>query len=339
MITTPCVIVINSYFVKKRALASGMCLSGAAVGSFTIPIFVEYIVRQYRFRGTMLIMGAILLHVCASSLLYTPDGKWRSKNTKKCKRMRSGSKAIIANGTIPPITLAGDKKQVSLNKVETIDGTNQTTALLGDKMRKDSLLVDRLRSQSLMGERCLTGPGIGKDMLLVPPSLRNSQHLSLRSRSRASSLTPSLQHVKMLSSSLSHSVNDVTTSSVFYQNDDDSSSDRGSDEADGKLTSSGKTRRSKLFKQIKKFLSNCLDFNLFKEWTFLVTVVAGSCVAGAFPHVYFFVPAFSQTMGFTKVDAAMLLSIASGVDLVSRISYGYFMDLGIIRRSYGLFIR
>ena len=60
------------YFDKRRGIANAFCLSGTAAGSFILPFLIEYLLDGYGFRGTMLILGACMLHILVSSALYRP---------------------------------------------------------------------------------------------------------------------------------------------------------------------------------------------------------------------------------------------------------------------------
>ncbi|KAI9555860.1 hypothetical protein GHT06_018377 [Daphnia sinensis] len=70
--TTPGIIMTSRYFNKRRALANGLCVSGTAVGSMLLPLLLEVLVPAYGFRGSILILGACMLHICLSAALYRP---------------------------------------------------------------------------------------------------------------------------------------------------------------------------------------------------------------------------------------------------------------------------
>lgn len=70
--TTPGIILVSQYFDKHRALANGICVSGTAAGSFVFPMLIEYLIGNFGFHGTLLILGGCMLHVCASASLYRP---------------------------------------------------------------------------------------------------------------------------------------------------------------------------------------------------------------------------------------------------------------------------
>ncbi|CAL1275601.1 unnamed protein product [Larinioides sclopetarius] len=62
-------VVVNQYFQKYRATASGIALSGACVGSLVFPIMIEAILDKYALMGGFLILGGIVMHVLPPALL------------------------------------------------------------------------------------------------------------------------------------------------------------------------------------------------------------------------------------------------------------------------------
>lgn len=70
--TTPGIILTARYFDQNRAKANAFCLSGTAAGSFVLPFFIEFCLGIYGFRGTVLILGGCMLHLCISASLYRP---------------------------------------------------------------------------------------------------------------------------------------------------------------------------------------------------------------------------------------------------------------------------
>jgi len=73
--TTPGIILVSQYFDKHRALANGICVSGTAAGSFVFPLLIEFLVKDFGFHGTILLLGGCMLHVCVSATLYRPLDK------------------------------------------------------------------------------------------------------------------------------------------------------------------------------------------------------------------------------------------------------------------------
>ncbi|XP_055328713.1 monocarboxylate transporter 12-like [Paramacrobiotus metropolitanus] len=69
---TPAVVAVGSYFEKRRALANGISLSGAAFGSITVPYLTSYLVKEFPVSGAILICGSIALNVCVAGALLRP---------------------------------------------------------------------------------------------------------------------------------------------------------------------------------------------------------------------------------------------------------------------------
>lgn len=108
--TTPGIIIVSMYFNKRRALANGICVSGTAAGSFVFPILIEYLIEKFGFHGTLLLLGAGMLHVCVSATLYRPyDENWATETIKSTKCENS------SNSTATNLTLLtacnGDAKR------------------------------------------------------------------------------------------------------------------------------------------------------------------------------------------------------------------------------------
>ncbi|XP_078483544.1 monocarboxylate transporter 14-like [Ciona intestinalis] len=68
----PAVIILSQYFKRRRALAVGIASSGIGVGSFIFPLILEYLQTEYTWRGAMLILSAIMAHLCAGAMLLLP---------------------------------------------------------------------------------------------------------------------------------------------------------------------------------------------------------------------------------------------------------------------------
>ncbi|OQR78597.1 monocarboxylate transporter 9-like [Tropilaelaps mercedesae] len=64
------VVFLQQYFVKMRGLALGMNYAGSTLAGFIFPLFVTYLMTEYGFRGTLLLLSALLLHICALCLMH-----------------------------------------------------------------------------------------------------------------------------------------------------------------------------------------------------------------------------------------------------------------------------
>lgn len=101
--TTPGIIIVSLYFNKRRALANGICVAGTAAGSFVFPMLIESLIRSFGFHGTLLILGAGMLHVCLSATLYRPlDTSITDESQPKSSKSEtscSSTQTTITNST------------------------------------------------------------------------------------------------------------------------------------------------------------------------------------------------------------------------------------------------
>jgi len=91
---------INSYFVSRRGVAMGLCQAGIGLGFIAVPYLIESMLRNYGFRGTMLLLGAISLNSIVGALLYQPV-EWHSFRLRLHKAIikedENGKCLVISN--------------------------------------------------------------------------------------------------------------------------------------------------------------------------------------------------------------------------------------------------
>ncbi|KAH3795789.1 hypothetical protein DPMN_149350 [Dreissena polymorpha] len=69
---TPSIVMVGTWFNRRRSLANGITVSGAGLGTFAFAPLLEALLREYRFSGTMLIMGGLMLNMSVCGLLLLP---------------------------------------------------------------------------------------------------------------------------------------------------------------------------------------------------------------------------------------------------------------------------
>ncbi|XP_021379012.1 monocarboxylate transporter 13-like [Mizuhopecten yessoensis] len=79
----PSIVIIGTYFDKRRALATGMAVCGAGVGAFAFAPLSEFLLETYGWRGTMWIMSAIVLNGVVCSAVYRPLETSFDRNVQK----------------------------------------------------------------------------------------------------------------------------------------------------------------------------------------------------------------------------------------------------------------
>ncbi|XP_075227171.1 uncharacterized protein LOC142327751 [Lycorma delicatula] len=72
MIYVPAVLTTGFYFEKWRALATGIAVCGSGIGTFVLAPFTTYLIREYGWRGAILIQGGLVLNCAVFGALFRP---------------------------------------------------------------------------------------------------------------------------------------------------------------------------------------------------------------------------------------------------------------------------
>ncbi|XP_010864008.2 monocarboxylate transporter 6 [Esox lucius] len=70
----PAVTILGHYFVRRRAFANAMSSTGTALGLCTLPLLANYLHTELGWRGSFLVLGAVLLNCCVCGAVMRPLG-------------------------------------------------------------------------------------------------------------------------------------------------------------------------------------------------------------------------------------------------------------------------
>ncbi|KAF5270912.1 hypothetical protein FQA39_LY08293 [Lamprigera yunnana] len=65
-------VAVNNYFTTRKSQAVGLSMAGTGVGQMLIPQVVRFLLDEYGFQGTTLILGALCLNGLPGALLFHP---------------------------------------------------------------------------------------------------------------------------------------------------------------------------------------------------------------------------------------------------------------------------
>jgi len=68
----PAVTILGHYFVRRRTFANAMSSTGTALGLCTLPLLGNYLHTELGWRGSFLVLGALLLNCCVCGALMRP---------------------------------------------------------------------------------------------------------------------------------------------------------------------------------------------------------------------------------------------------------------------------
>ena len=75
----PAVTILGHYFVRRRAFANAMSSTGTALGLCTLPLLGNYLHTELGWRGSFLVLGAVLLNCSVCGAVMRPVGPPRRR--------------------------------------------------------------------------------------------------------------------------------------------------------------------------------------------------------------------------------------------------------------------
>ncbi|XP_066299403.1 monocarboxylate transporter 12-like [Branchiostoma lanceolatum] len=69
---SPSLAMIGRYFDKRHATANGIAVCGAGVGIFALPPLFQFLIDEFGWRGSLVIVGGLLLNGCVCGALMRP---------------------------------------------------------------------------------------------------------------------------------------------------------------------------------------------------------------------------------------------------------------------------
>ena len=80
LIYLPSVVIVGVYF-ERRALTTGIAVCGSGVGTIVFAPLVDYLLKVYGWRSTLLIEAGLLLNCCVSAAFYLPPASLSSTSS------------------------------------------------------------------------------------------------------------------------------------------------------------------------------------------------------------------------------------------------------------------
>lgn len=112
-------VVINQYFQKYKATASGIALSGACVGSFAFPFIMEEILDKFGLSDGFLLICGIVMHVLPPALLlksppWIEDPEGYEKKRCALQNNKDMETKLDSNYKAPPSSYGNVKERIGI---------------------------------------------------------------------------------------------------------------------------------------------------------------------------------------------------------------------------------
>ena len=72
MMYLPSIVMVGYYFDKRRALATGIAVSGSGFGTFVFAPLVAYLLDEYTWKGANIIIAGIVFNGIVFGAIYRP---------------------------------------------------------------------------------------------------------------------------------------------------------------------------------------------------------------------------------------------------------------------------
>lgn len=331
LIYLPAIVSVTMYFEKKRSLATGIAVCGSGFGTFIFAPIITVLLREYGWRGSLVIIAGIVLECTIFGALFRP---LEYESTTEKNRSKIGNSEIHLKNTSAALDL--HISDVNLKHL----GSESTN-------------MHRPRSMGHFATPRTTFAEPNGN--IINGKLKNNKEVARLAASQPLLMTSMHHDAGRKYSSQSHLRGPIYKPDIFYQGSlmnipsyRSKLSLRASGE-DELLERRPPTRRySKVSEpeektticgivcspETKDTLREMLDFSLFKDVIFILFVVSNFLTSIGFNIPYVYIVSRARALDLTHNEASMLLSIIGVANTVGRIILGYISDKPWVNRLW-----
>lgn len=310
LIYLPAIVCVTIYFEKKRSLATGIAVCGSGFGTFIFAPIITFLVKEYGWRGSMLILAAGVLECVIFGAMFRP-----LESPKKTKRVNS---IVIEDNK-------EESMQLSVSEVkERPRSIGHFTIPRNIKFEENGNVPNKHQNHEI------------QRLTLSQPLLTSTTHDNRPLRSHHGS-----HH------SSHHERGMIYKPDIFYQKSLQSIPAESSDMLHRRMSSLMKIKRSQAeeegtkmcgcipcSKETKDTLKEMLDFSLFCDILFVLFTISNFLTSVGFNIPYVFMISQAKSLGMDGEEASLLLSVIGIANTIGRIVLGYFADKPWVNRLY-----
>lgn len=104
LIYLPAIVSVTTYFEKKRSLATGIAVCGSGLGTFLFAPIISKLLSEYGWRGSILIIGGIVLECILFGALFRPLENTKRDKVNKLKSSEAKVDLHISNHELDEMT-------------------------------------------------------------------------------------------------------------------------------------------------------------------------------------------------------------------------------------------
>ena len=84
-----CFIILVDFFDKRLGIATGLTMAGSGMGAFAFAPFTQFLITNFGWQDTMVILGSITLQCCVLGALLRPVEHFQKRNKKSTIEMQA----------------------------------------------------------------------------------------------------------------------------------------------------------------------------------------------------------------------------------------------------------
>ncbi|XP_018373733.1 PREDICTED: monocarboxylate transporter 1-like [Trachymyrmex cornetzi] len=346
----PTVYIVTQYFEKLRGMATGLCISGSAIGTIVLPPLLQHLLDRFGYRGAVLIMGAITLNTLVCGLLYHPVEQHMKivplddgiDNGALTLDESIGEKQELAEkmgedakfGDDEPIRkfsdLSHNQHNVVLEITEKASCKPEKASCKPEKAScKPEKKLDYKTNDTVVGLRydvirdeipCENTPDANEFRMKIRPNQEDDDDLNSDTQNLSRRGSAGIEKdVKSQLDSLKIRKNPKEDSRVYDE-------ELKRDDACSKSTKTPKRHDDKK--------TPFFDLSVLRDPIYLVILISNSTSAISNTNFMILLPSYAIAEGFDKNSSALLLSIVSALDLIGRIGGASLSDIDFVPKYY-----
>ncbi|KAI4466211.1 monocarboxylate transporter [Holotrichia oblita] len=330
LIYLPAIVSVTMYFEKKRSLATGIAVCGSGFGTFIFAPIITVLLREYGWRGSMMIISGIVLECMIFGALFRP---LEYESTEK-KHLKPDNSEIHLKNTSAALDL--HISDVNLKHLVSESTNMHRPRSMGHFTAPRTTFVEP--NGNIMNGKLKDNKDVARLAASQPLLMTSMHHDTGRKYSSQSHLRgPIYKPDIFYQGSLMNIPSYRSKLSLRASGEDELLERKPLPRRYSKASEEGeKTTICGIVcsPETKDTLREMLDFSLFKDVIFLIFVLSNFLTSIGFNIPYVYIVSRARSLDLTHNEASMLLSIIGVANTIGRIILGYISDKPWVNRLW-----
>lgn len=336
LIYLPAIVSVTCYFEKYRSLATGIAVCGSGLGTFIFSPLTEYLITEYGWRGTLLLISSLVLQCTTFGALFRPVEEYYDKPSKRNSYLKESNVPPEAEMKLLTVDLPKNQND-DLSAVKSNGNPIQRPVSMGNFTMPRHNIMQPLESKSSevneTARLALSQPalvGLSVSSHATESSKHNFGSQSGIMHRRDIFYRYSLQNIPL------HGHRSTSSRSNMKL-----SHEKQPDERHLVIHSDYKKKKNQKLcgcipcsDEARETLSEMLDFSILKDPIFILFIISNFCTSIGFNIPYVYIVAQAKSRNISQEDGSYLLSVIGIANTVGRVVLGYVSDKTWINRLF-----